>query len=312
MSVRPYIFFNEHRPSRAWMPTLEMINDRFSQYLRAELLQFLRPLVEVAPPIVIQLVRHGDVIERFELPSYLTLVNPRPLRGTMLFVADAHLVSWIVEGRFGGDGRFPVAIANREFSSFQQKTMRRVMETALEQFATAWQPIEILSPEIVRHEINPQFAGIATSGEWIIVSTFDVKVGNGGGKLTICIPYAMLEPLHDRLMNGVVKQAVDHDLSWYQTLMTGVGQATMTLSVELAKIELTVRDLLGLRLGSVFEIERPEEVAVEANGLPLFRGRWGRHGSRIGVRIEERLVSTADVLVPPQSNETRNGCNDER
>src|SRR5271155_3044653 len=113
------------------MPTIEMINDRFSQYLRAELLQFLRPLVEVTPPIVIQLVRHGDVIEQFELPSYLTLVNLRPLCGTMLFVADAHLVSWIVEGRFGGDGRFPVAIANREFSSFQQKTMRRVVETAL-------------------------------------------------------------------------------------------------------------------------------------------------------------------------------------
>jgi flagellar motor switch protein FliM len=312
VSIRRYIFFNEHRPSRAWMPTLEMINDRFSQYLRAELLQFLRPLVEVTPPIVIQLVRHGDVLGQLGIPNYLTLVNPRPLRGTMLFIADAHLVSWIVEGRFGGDGRFPVAIADREFSSFQQRTMRRVVERALEHFALAWQPIEVLSPEIVRHEINPQFAGIANSGEWIIVSTFDVKVGNGGGKLTICIPYAMLEPLHDRLMTGAVKQAVDHDLRWSEALMTGVGQATMTLSVELAKIELTVRDLLALRPGSVLEIERPEEVAVEANGLPLFRGRWGRYGHRIGVRIGERLLSTTDALVPPPSSETRNGRDDER
>jgi flagellar motor switch protein FliM len=311
-SMRRYVFFNEHRPSRAWMPTLEMINDRFSQYLRSALLQHLRPGVEVTPPVAIQLLKHAALMEGFGIPSYLTLVNFKPLRGTILVVADAQLVSWIVESRFGGDGRFPVTISNREFSPFEQKSMLRVVETTLEQFALAWKPIGPFAAEIVRHEINPQFAGITTSGELIIVSAFDVRVGQGGGKLTICIPYANLEPMHDLLTTGIVKEAVDHDLRWYESLTIGVGQATMMLNVELAQVEITVRELLGLHPGNVVEIDRPESVTVEANGLPLFRGRWGRYGRKIAVRIEERLQSTADVLAPARSEGRRVGGDDER
>ena len=59
-SVRRYVFYNEHRPSRARMPTIEMINERFSQHLRTALLQHLRPGIEVTPPIAIQLIKHGE------------------------------------------------------------------------------------------------------------------------------------------------------------------------------------------------------------------------------------------------------------
>src|SRR5690348_16801512 len=138
-SVRRYVFYNEHRPSRAWMPTLEMINDRFCQYLRSALLQHLRPVVEVAPPIAIQLIKHDELMGRLGVPSYFSLANFKPLRGTILVVVDAQLVSWIVESRFGGDGRFPITRNDREFSPFEQKSTRRVVGTTLEQFALAWQ-----------------------------------------------------------------------------------------------------------------------------------------------------------------------------
>jgi flagellar motor switch protein FliM len=36
-------------------------------------------------------------------------------------------------------------------------------------------------------------------------------------------------------------------------------------------------------------MDRPDTVVVEASGVPLFRGKWGRHGRKIAVRIEERL-----------------------
>ncbi len=51
---------------------------------------------------------------------------------------------------------------------------------------------------------------------------------------------------------------------------------------------------MSLRPGNVFEIERPDTVTVEANGLPLFLGRWGRNGRRLAVRIEERLLPATE------------------
>jgi flagellar motor switch protein FliM len=300
-SVRRYVFFDEHRPSRAWMPTLEMINDRYCQYLRTALLHHLPAGVEVSPPVAIQLIRHSELMERFATPSHLTLVNLKPLRGTILIAVDAQLVSWIVESRFGGNGRFALPTPNREFTPFEQKCMRPIEDTALQQLALAWKPIAALVPQILRHEVNPQFAAIATAGELIIVNALDVKIGSGGGKLTICIPYAMLEPLHDQLVTGTVQRAVDHDLRWRESLAIGIGEAMMTLSVELAELEMTVGELLELQPGAVFEIERPENVTVEANGFPLFRGQWGKLGRRVGVKIEERLISPADVPIPATS-----------
>jgi flagellar motor switch protein FliM len=306
-SVRRYVFFEEQRPSRAWMPTLDVINDRFSQNLRSALVEHLRPGVEVTPPIAIKMVKHGELMEQLTVPSYLTLVKFSPLRGMILVVGDAHLVSWIVESRFGGDGRFPLKIADREFSAFEQNAMRRVMETALDQLALAWKPIGAFAPEIVRHETQPQFAGIAAADELIIVSSFDVKFGRGGGKFTVCMPYALLEPLHDQLIAGIVKRTIDHDRNWSEALTIGIEQAGIVLNVELAQIELTVRDLVQLRPGHVFEIDRPDWVTVKGDGLPLFRARWGRCGRRIGVRIEERLIPAADLLASARSGATVDG-----
>src|SRR5271166_3898308 len=161
-SVRRYVFYNEHRPSRAWMPTLEMINERFSQFLRTALLQHLRPPVEVTPPNPIQLLKHGDLMDRLAVPSHLTIVNFKPLRGTILFVVDARLVSWIIESRFGGDGRFPISTSNREFSPFEQKSTRSVVKTVVDQFALAWQPIASFEPHIVRREANPNLPASRT------------------------------------------------------------------------------------------------------------------------------------------------------
>src|SRR5207245_11011833 len=92
-SVRRYVFYNEHRPSRAWMPTLEMINDRFSQHLRTALLQHLRPGVEVTPPIAIQLIKHGELTARLAVRRYLTIVNFKPLTGTIQVDVEFHLVN---------------------------------------------------------------------------------------------------------------------------------------------------------------------------------------------------------------------------
>jgi flagellar motor switch protein FliM len=308
-SVRRYVFYNEHRPSRAWMPTLDAINHRFCRQLRTALLQTLGLGVEVTPPIAIQLMTHGELMAKLASPVHMTLAALKPLRGTILVVVDAPLISWIVECRFGGDGRFPSTRGDREFSAFEQKCARRQVQTVVEQLATAWQPIAGLEPVMTRHETRPQSVSIAHPGEQIIVSVFDVRLGQGGGKLTLCIPYLMLEPLHDRLVGEVDDKAADPDPHWQEALLANLGQAGLMLRVELTTLQTTVGSLLELRPGSVFDIDSPQTVTVEAGGVPLFRGRWGRHGRKLAVMIEERLPVPAGIpaaMLPEGSGERSN------
>jgi flagellar motor switch protein FliM len=310
-SVRRYVFYNEHRPSRAWMPTLEAINERFSQNLRMTLLQTLRCPIEVTPPTTIRLIKHSELRAKLATPSLLTLAELKPFRGTILVAVDAPLVNWIVESRFGGDGRFPITSGDREFSPFERKSAARVAQTVVEQLAAAWRPIAALEATVARQESNAQMVAIANPSEQLIVSAFDVQVGQGGGILTICIPYSMLEPLHDRLVSDTPKEPVEPEPRWHAALLLGIGQATTTLRVELAKLQVTVGELLDLQPGSIFDIDRPEIVTVETNGVPLFRGRWGKYGRKIAVRVEERLQTKADILASARLERNEDHRDDE-
>jgi flagellar motor switch protein FliM len=268
--------------------TLQRINDRFVRYLRAALLQHLRRGVTITTTGV-RLVEHRELMESLGSPTHLTLFTMRPLRGIIVLMVDAPLVVSLVEGRFGGSGRFPINAANRDFTAFELKSMRRVVDTTLEQFVIAWEPLGRFELGPLRHETNPQYASFAHADESILVSTFEVTVDQAKGKIAIYVPYAAIEPLQDQLMAGLVADANDTDMRWSEMLNQGVQQASITLNVELGKIDISVGDLVGLRPGNVFEMNRPESLVVEANGVPLFRGRWGRHGRKIGVLVEERL-----------------------
>jgi flagellar motor switch protein FliM len=300
VTIHPYNLFVQDRVTRARMPTLEVINDRFSRLLRAALFQHLRKTVDVSSG-TIEVVKHAQLLEGLDMPSHLVLVGLRPLRGTMLLVAEKPLVVAIVESRFGGNGRFPTSMGRREFTPVEQKVMRRVTDLLLEQLTAAWQRVIALQSEVVRYEFNPQFASIATSSELIITNTFRVRVDNDDGVLQICIPMAMLEPLRDQLLSGIVSDATDADGRWYELLKSGVEQVVMPLRVELAQIEMTVRELLDLSPGDVFEIDRPQSVVIETDGLPLFRGRWGRYGRKSAVRIDEAISTLNEVLTEKMS-----------
>jgi flagellar motor switch protein FliM len=302
--------FSESGPARNRLstlePTLERINDRFSRYLRAALLQHLRRGVTMISTGV-KLVEHRELMEGLPGPTHLTLFTMKPLRGVLVLMVDAPLVLSLVESRFGGSGRFPINATNRDFTAFELKSMRRVVETTLEQFVIAWEPLGRFEIGPLRHETNPQFAAFAHADDLVLASTFEVSVDHGKGRLATYIPYAAVEPLQDQLMAGIVADVVDHDLRWSETLKHSVEQAPIVLNVELGKIDISVGDLVGLRPGNVFEMDRPESLVVEANGVPLFRGRWGRHGRKIGVLVEERLPPIDERPRPPRRGRREDG-----
>jgi flagellar motor switch protein FliM len=276
-------------------PTLQRLNDRFARNLRAAMLQHLRRAVTVVPT-GIQVIEYRELMEGFATPIHLTLFNMKPLRGTLVLMFEVSLVVTIVESRFGGNGRFPINLVNRDFTPFELKSMRSVVEISLDQLKTAWEPVGRFDIETVRHETNAQFASFAMADDLIIVNTFDITVDQGRGRLGIYIPYASVDPLHDQLTSGIVSEVAENDLHWSSALKGSVEQASITLNAELGKIEISIGDLATLRPGNVFEMNRPESVVVQAGGVPLFRGRWGRHGSKIGVLVEECLSPAARHL----------------
>src|SRR5690348_507270 len=94
-AVRPYDLLTEQAPAAAQLPvigpSIDRINHRFARNLRASLLQHLRRGVDVFPT-PLEVVKHKELMEGLASPTYLTLINMKPLRGTILVLFDAQLV----------------------------------------------------------------------------------------------------------------------------------------------------------------------------------------------------------------------------
>ncbi len=67
------------------------------------------------------------------------------------------------------------------------------------------------------------------------------------------------------------------------------GDAPIALSVELARIEVTLSELASWRTGEVIATGRPigERVTLSVRGRPIARGELVEHEGELGVRILE-------------------------
>ena len=132
--VRPYNLATQERIVRGRMPTLEIINERFSRLLRIGLFNFLHRSAEVSIGPV-RVSKYSEFIRNLVVPTNLNLIHMKPLRGTGLIVLDPNLVFLLVDNLFGGDGRFHTRVEGRDFTQTEQRIIQRILGIIFETYA---------------------------------------------------------------------------------------------------------------------------------------------------------------------------------
>jgi flagellar motor switch protein FliM len=124
--VRDFNLAEQQYIGRGRLPTLELINERFTRLLRIGLFNFLRRSSEVSSG-AIKVTEYGEFLKTLAQPTNINLIQIKPLRGTALIVIDPDLIFLFVDNFFGGDGRFQVKGTGREFTPTEQRTIQRVL-----------------------------------------------------------------------------------------------------------------------------------------------------------------------------------------
>ncbi|MDE2249289.1 MAG: flagellar motor switch protein FliM [Pseudomonadota bacterium] len=300
-TVQSFDFTQQDRIVRGRLPTLEMVNDRFTRFFRTGVYNVLRKTCEVSV-LGVKMVKFSEYVHSLALPSNLNLIRIKPLRGTALAVFEPGLVFTIIDNFFGGDGRYHARIEGRDFTS----TENRVIQIMLAEFFTAmteaWAPVLPLEFEFQSSEINPQFANIVSPTETVVVCRFQVELDGGGGEVHLTVPYAMIEPIRTQLDAGVQSDRADRDGRWTETLHEEVLDAEVEISSLLLESQMTIGDFLHLRPGDVIPVQLPELVTVYAEDVPVFRGRYGQSSGYNAIRFHShagrRERRTAVEAVP--------------
>lgn len=296
--VVPFDLTAQDRIIRGRMPTLEIIHDRFVRLFRLTLSNALRKVVDISVRST-ELIKFGEFLKTLPVPSSLNLFRMNPLRGNSIMVLETRLVFTLIDLFFGGTGELEVKAEGRDFTEIEQRMIKRVVISALEDLQNSWRPVFPIQINYTRSEVNPQFVAIVPHSEIVIVVTFDVEIGRAPMSITLCVPYSMIEPIRVKLNAGFQSEQDEKDNTWINRFKKNLDLTDIDMIVELGQTEITVRDFLNLQVGELLMLDTATNMPLDilVNGVKKFNGFQGSYKGQKAVRIHEL------IYVPPQVDE---------
>lgn len=286
--VRAYNISSQERIVRGRMPTMEIVNERFTRNLRVGLFNFIRRSPEISVgPVTVQ--RYSAFLRELAVPTNFNIVAIRPLRGSGLIVCEPALVFGVIDTLYGGTGKFQTRIEGRDFSATEQRVINRLVDVITSEYKKAWKGIYPLELDYQRSEMQPQFANIATPSEIVISTSFQLEIGDITGAIHFCFPYSTLEPIRDVLYSSTQGDSIEVDRRWVNVLTREIQAAEITLVAELARADATVEQLLTMKKGDFIELDRQPKIQATVDGVPIFECQYGTHNSKYAIRIDKAL-----------------------
>lgn len=250
-----YSLLHQERIIRGRMPTLEMVHDRFIRRQAISWTTALRCEVDFSV-VSTQITKFGEVMKKVPLPSSLNVFSMQPLRGNALIVMDAMLVYLIVDHFFGGYGQTHVKPEGREFTPIQLRILKPIIGQALKELEVAWRSVQPVRIEHLRSESNPQFSMIVSGSEIVVVTTFQVQLGEAVREMFLIYPYAMLEPIKEKLYSGLVSDHVEQNSSWSRRFEEALKDCPLRVTVQLGTAKARVREVLSFAPGDVILLDQ--------------------------------------------------------
>lgn len=274
----------DENPGRRF-PALALVHERYARELAKALGQVFEGAVTVErrETFALDFATVRNRISPGTVPSLFELA-PFGCEGVLLI--PPALAFEMVDRLFGGPGRVPPDVGERELSPISLRTVEGIAKRVMTAFAAGFAPLLTVESTFRRSEPNPMLVEIASPSETVIGFETDCDLGSGPGRLTVVVPLALLESARARLDESkALPPRIDR--TWLGALRGAVEQTEVVVSADLGQLELSARQVLALRAGDVLHLatrgEDPLPVRVE--GTPLMTGIAGVSRGRNAVRI---------------------------
>ena len=288
-SIIAYDFKHPNRVSKDQLRTLENMHDNFAGHYGSSLSAIMRTIVDVDLVSVDQ-ITYSEFIMSLVTPSCTYTFGATPLDAVSLVDFNPTLTFSFIDRMFGGNGK--ILETERELTPIERSVMGRLSQRLYRDLERAWENIVQISVDQKSFETNPQFIQIVPPGETVVVVSFQVKLFQSTGLLTICYPYVALEPIITKLsaqnwIDATKKkpEAYDRDIN-----LTNLKSVGVDMSAVLLKTSIKMREFLKLEVGDVIPSEKKINAPVD-----LFLNRRCKYRARPGLSGKKRAVQVMEV-----------------
>ena len=285
--IKIYDFKRPDKFSKEQIRTVSIMHETFARLTTTALSAQLRSLVQVHVASVDQLT-YEEFIRSIPNPTTLGVINMDPLKGSAILEVDPAITFSIIDRLFGGKGEGTKV--SRDLTDIENSVMEGIIVRILGNMREAWSQVIDLRPRLGQIETNPQFAQIVPPTEMVVLVTLETKVGEVEGMMNFCIPYLTIEPIISKLSaqywySSVRRGATTENLNILRDRLSTIA---VPLIVEIGSMDLTVREVLSMRLGDVVRLQTAniqDSMALRVGDRKKFWCKPGQIGNKLAVQI---------------------------
>ncbi len=277
------------------LPMLEIVFDRLVRLMTTSLRNFTSDNVEVSLD-QISSIRFGDYLNSIPLPAILAVFRAEQLDNYGLMTVDSNLIYSVVDVLLGGRrGTVAMRIEGRPYTTIERTLVTRMIEVILADARAAFAPLTEVDFNLDRIETNPRFAAIARPANAAILVKLRIDMEDRGGRIELLLPYSTLEPIRKMLLQQFMGEKFGRDNIWESHLATELWSTAMEVEAVLDDQQIALKRVLNLEVGETLMLESGPDSLVElrCGGIALSRGRMGRLGHKVALRLEQPIAASA-------------------
>ena len=286
--VKDYNFARPSKFSKDHLRTLVFIFEHYARLLSTNLPVYLRKNVQVE-------VMHAEAATYQEFsnslsnPVLLGVVNFMPLEGNIIIEMASGLGYTIVDRMLGGSG-VPLEKA-REFTEIELTIIERIMVVCTNLLVEPWHNVQVLEPMLERIETNSQFAQFVSPNEMTSIVTMNIRIGDVEGLFNICIPYAVVEPVIEKINTKYwysTAEVRDEDV-YREIIENSLNRAQIPVRAIMGKSAISVNDFMHLQVGDIIKVDTKieDELDVYVGNIKKFSALPGAYDDAYAVKIKK-------------------------
>jgi len=285
-SVVAYDFKHPNRVSKDQIRTLENMHDNFAGHYASTLSAIMRTIVDVDLVSVDQ-ITYSEFIMSLVTPSCTYTFSAAPMEAVCLVDFNPTLTFSFIDRMFGGNGK--ILETERELTGIERTVIGRLAQKLYRDVERTWENIVEINVEQKSFETNPQFIQIVPPGETVVVVSFQIKLFQSTGLLTICYPYVSLEPIITKLsaQNWIDATKKKNQESDRAINLYNMNKVNAEMTAQLLSTSIKMKDFLSLQLGDVIPSEKKinDPIPIYVNRRRKFAARPGLSGKKRAFQV---------------------------
>lgn len=282
---------NNARVSYERLPMLEVVFDRLVRLTSTTLRNFTQSNIEITLE-GIESMRFSEYLERIPRPSMMSVFKAEEWDNFGLLVLDSSLIYTMVDVLLGGRrGMAALRLDGRSFTIIERNLMEKMIHLVLSDLSAAFDPVSPVTFIFDRLETNPRFAMISRPSNATIAARFRIDMEDRGGEIELLLPYAMLEPVRELLLQQFMGEKFGRDSIWENHLAEALWLSDVDLQAVLDRHMVSLKQVLKWKVGTqlLLNATPDSEIEMVCGDVPMFYGKMGRKGEYIAVQIEDKI-----------------------